>query len=99
MNRKIRRLQSPHTNQSSMAQFEQAKQTLLQQQVSCILCGNEKIEYKGILIPDDSALYGAPKGKTRLVVYGLCSQCGPPSDAVAARVEAKMPATLYPDNN
>ncbi len=58
---------------------------------TCVLCG-APARSRCIFAPDDSREYGAPKGKTRVIVYGLCAVCKRPSFTVA--VEAKLKRQL-----
>lgn len=42
----------------------------------CMLCGR-KSDGAGVFIPDNefAAKVGQPKGKLRVIVYGVCSRC------------------------
>ncbi len=40
----------------------------------CYLCG-KPADLVGIFFPDNPQQYGAPAGKARLVIYGLCQTC------------------------
>jgi hypothetical protein len=39
----------------------------------CVVC-NRPASYRGIYQPENSQRYGAPPGKTRFCIYGLCSK-------------------------
>ena len=54
----------------------------------CTLCGRPPA-YVGLFFPDDPQKYGAPAGKTRVVVYGLCETCNS-RPGVADEAEAKI---------
>lgn len=41
---------------------------------SCYLCGGPT-DLVGLFFPDDPQRYGAPAGKARLIIYGLCQTC------------------------
>lgn len=41
---------------------------------TCYLCGGPT-DLVGLFLPDDPQLYGAPAGKARLIIYGLCKTC------------------------
>jgi hypothetical protein len=65
-------------------------------QVACSLCG-EPVAHIGIFVPTESFAkrIGQPKGKHRVVVYGLCEDCvALPEQDRMARVEEWMLATL-----
>lgn len=40
----------------------------------CYLCG-KPADLVGLFFPDNPQLYGAPAGKVRILLYGLCQTC------------------------
>lgn len=58
----------------------------------CILCGG-KPDVIGVFVPEDSESWGAPKGKTRIVSYCLCTKCAKGGN-VQERVEKIIRAEL-----
>ena len=42
---------------------------------TCLICGDINPHVLGIFNPFDSQLYGAKKGKSRIVFYALCKKC------------------------
>ncbi len=54
---------------------------------TCYLCGGPT-DLVGLFFPDNPQLYGAPAGKVRLIIYGLCQTCQETPGAAEA-VEAK----------
>src|SRR4029453_14304728 len=60
----------------------------------CILCKRKACGF-GVFVPDDSQLYGAPAGKSRLIGYGLCKRCWKLADR-NARIESHILNELYP---
>ena len=59
---------------------------------SCILCG-EPAEHAQIFKPNNSQEFGAARGRSRMVVYGICGDCyerGVDLDAVERRIHADL---------
>jgi hypothetical protein len=54
--------------------------------MKCLLCGGPPA-FRGFWEPDDQAAFGAPPGKTRMVMYALCARCGRDPDRAAEEVE------------
>lgn len=55
---------------------------------TCLICGQYPY-LMGIFNPFDSQLYGAKKGKTRIVFYALCKECSE-KENVSDKVEKIM---------
>lgn len=62
----------------------------------CFLCGKKPADLVGLFLPynvQQAQRYGAPAGKYRIVVYGLCETCQSGQGTVEA-VEAKLLRSL-----
>lgn len=55
----------------------------------CIVCG-AVAQYRGMYVPDDSQAYGAPKGMTRSVLYGICGRHIEMAQLIGDHVEAQF---------
>lgn len=56
----------------------------------CAVCGQPST-VQAAFIPDESKQlqYGAPSGKTRILVYGLCDRCAAKGPAIIPEIEQR----------
>jgi len=58
----------------------------------CLICGGIP-ETVGVFVPENSGVWGAPEGKTRIMRYCLCAKCAKKKN-IAERVEKIIRAEL-----
>jgi len=56
---------------SEVERIMQAAMSMARRMEPCILCG-KRTKQIGLFFPNHSQAFGAPKGKTRVIVYALC---------------------------
>jgi hypothetical protein len=56
---------------------------------TCILCGEPSLAL-GCFFPNEPQRFGAPEGKKRMILYGLCSDHYSPDGEYAERIENQI---------
>lgn len=58
----------------------------------CFLC-SKPAKWTGVFIPHNPQEFGAPEGKDRFLIYGLCED-HPPSDLIRERIEKALVSSV-----